>query len=92
MSITDTARWSLDYKDSRSCTRVLFSLPPSMHRDLKMIAKARDTTVSDFLRQMITREIAEFLTKRPDLQPSFKGQLPDALKGAKLTDDLGNSI
>lgn len=80
MAIPDTTHWSLDYDDPRSCTRFLFSIPPPMLRDLRVLAKSRDVAVSELLRQMITREVADFLVKRPDLQPSFKGQLPEVLR------------
>lgn len=85
MAIPDTSHWALGYDDPRSCTRFLFSIPPPMLRDLRMLAKSRDVTVSELLRQMITREVADFLEQRPDLQPSFKGQLlfPSAASDGK---------
>ena len=76
MAAPDSTNWSLTYDDPRSHTRFLFSIPPPMLRDLRVLAKSRDTAVSELLRQLITREVADFLRERPDLQASFKGRLP----------------
>jgi hypothetical protein len=76
MAAPDSTNWSLTYDDPRSHTRFLFSIPPPMLRDLRVLAKSRGIAVSELLRQLITREVADFLRERPDVQASFKGKLP----------------
>lgn len=76
MTTPDSSNWSLVYDDPRSQTRFLFSLPPPMLRDLRVLAKSRDIAVSELLRRLITREVADFLRERPEVQASFKGRLP----------------
>ena len=82
MPAPDSSHWSLDYADPRSDTRFLFSIPKPMLRDLRVLAKSRDIGVSELLRRIVTREVAEFLEKRPDLQPSFRGQLPTPFRAS----------
>lgn len=86
MPAPDASHWSLDYADPRSDTRFLFSIPTPMLRDLRVLAKSRDIGVSELLRRIVTREVAEFLEKRPDLQPSFRGQLPMPFRGSSKED------
>ena len=57
-----------------------------MLRDLRVLAKSRDIGVSELLRRIVTREVAEFLEKRPDLQPSFRGQLPMPFRASSKED------
>ncbi len=86
MPAPDSSHWSLDYADPRSDTRFLFSIPTPMLRDLRVLAKSRDIGVSELLRRIVTREVAEFLEKRPDLQLSFRGQLPMPFRASSKED------
>lgn len=74
-TIVDGSDWSLVYTDPKSDTRMLISLPSTMLRDLQLLAKARDISMAELVRQAVTEEIAEAIRARPEIAPSFKGAL-----------------
>lgn len=71
----DGADWSLVYADPKSDTRMLISLPSSMLRDLQLLAKARDISMAELVRQAVTGTIAAEVRARPEVAPSFKGKM-----------------
>lgn len=70
----DQTKWSVKYEDPRSDVRFLFSLPKPMHRDIRLLAKARGMTTAEMIRQLISREVAAFQAERPETAPSFRGK------------------
>ena len=68
-----TDGWSLSYEDPRSSNKLLVSLPPDMHRDLRLLAASRNVSVSELVRRMATREVAEYVQANPAHAKSFKG-------------------
>lgn len=73
--MADDSKWALRYPDKRSDFRVLITLPTLMHRDMRVLARGRGLTTSEFMRQLITREIKAEIDARPELARSFKGQV-----------------
>jgi len=78
MTLPDGSAWSLRYDDERSSARILASFPPGMLRDLRILARAKDMSLSELIRQACSREVAEFLEARPEVRASFRGMTPDA--------------
>lgn len=55
---------------------MLVSMPAEMARDMRVLAGARGVSTAEFVRQAVTKVIADEITSRPALKASFKGQLP----------------
>lgn len=58
MPTPDPSRWSVSYDDPRSSARMLISLPTQMLDDLRLLAQAREISLSELVRQVMSRELA----------------------------------
>lgn len=72
----DGSSWLLNYTDPRNDTRLLMSLPSSMLRDLRILAKSQGISIAELMRRAATREVAAQIRAQPELAASFTGTLP----------------
>lgn len=72
----DGSGWLLNYTDPRNDTRLLMSLPSSMLRDLRLLAKRRGISLAELMRRAATRELAAQIRAQPEIAASFTGTLP----------------
>lgn len=83
MPASNQTQWLLQYEDPRCHHKLLLCLPDGMQRDVRMLARLEEISVSEFLRRALTREIAAYLQGHPQFQASFRGQpLSDAARSS----------
>lgn len=88
MRVVDTTSWLLEYPDPACAYRLLITMPEDMFRDARVMAAVRNQAVSAYIRDLICKDISDYVTEHPEHGASFQGKVKSE-KDAPGSDEPG---